>query len=358
MLRCLLHPHTRVARQRSHTLHNIQQLRKFYPDIKRPDPNQPLPWKHFKVPQNSGMQRLYKDQRQSPIHVALYNPKGKAVRPPEPVIMIHGLTSNHAIFDTMTREMNYPYGMISMDLVGRGRSQAPKDGKVGGLKRHVLDFIRVLDFFGYMRTFVVGQDIGGIIGYMACKMFPDRISGIVMIDSGFSKLQVPNVANILSTEIEQISLSDWNTKLRLDETKYKDNVNLKQFIRESENAQQDKLRAVALEDLQSLKNDWTLEFDELIKIRHPIAFVRPEKSALIDEKTQKEIETNMNVKKSTVIKGSDSRHQMMFDPNAAKQIAGIVDYLLSEYDEHRKVQIYFEKIKNSFDEREENRREF
>jgi hypothetical protein len=123
------------------------------------------------------------------------------------------------------------------------------------------------------------------------------------------------------------------------------------------NERKEQLRNAALDDLRSLQEDFNLEFDDLVKIRNPIAVARSERLSLLDAKTQKEIETLMNTKKSVVVKGVETRHHMMFEPQSAKQIAGAIDHLLSEYDEHRKVEILFDKIRTSVDERDNIRYE-
>lgn len=344
----LLRP-TSSSLSRLYFSHRRTQIRSFYPELHRPDPTKPFPWRHVTVPPSKEMQKQYAGLKQYPIHVVTYNPKGKAVRPPEPIVLIHGLTTNYSVFSTLARELNYPYGLIAMDLVGRGQSHKEDEEKTGGLLRHVLDYIRVLNYFGYMRSFIAGQDIGGIIGYLTCLKYPDRINGIAMIDSGFSRAQVSQVQPLLSKEIEHLADGiEWSTRLGFDTMKLQSNVDLQDYINvHNQNTEKSKtqLHSAAIEDLQSLQAVFEPEFDELMKIRNPITLARPERGSLVDSKTQKEIENYMHIKKSVVVKGAESCHQILLEPSFAKQVAVTIDHLLSEYDEHRRVEILFEKIK-------------
>lgn len=139
--------------------------------------NEPIPWKYATIPGDK--KRGIPDLR-----VASFL-RGKAFFPPLPILMIPGLTGTHKTFDSIVREMMYPYGVITYDLRGRGDSGSSDQN---GLKYHIQDYIRVVSFFRQQSVFVVGHEYGATIALNVAKEFPDRISGITILNSGFTRI--------------------------------------------------------------------------------------------------------------------------------------------------------------------------
>lgn len=134
--------------------------RGYYELAEKPqDAEKPFPWRSVRLKQD--------EKTPHPLHVAVYNPKGTSLRPPMPIIMLPGLTSNYKVFSAICRKMNYPYGVLAMDLRGRGMSQVRSDEKQpdqypSSLLEYALDVTRVLKFFHLYKAFIVGYDIGGM----------------------------------------------------------------------------------------------------------------------------------------------------------------------------------------------------
>ncbi|KAL0485761.1 hypothetical protein AKO1_003255, partial [Acrasis kona] len=318
----------------------------YHPLENKPDPSSPFPWNQLKIGPSERMNSLYSSKangrKQHTISVGTYNPKGRAIRPPEPVFFLHGAGQNSAVWDNVARELNYPYGIINMDLYGHGLSFAVDDTNKrpnkGALVRHALDFLRVLNYFGYDKATIVGQDIGGAVATLCTVMFPDRINAMIHVDSGFSDSQAASVQEAIQKEMSE--------GFKVEGTSESFNTihqsNLDHSTTQANDAVNDVLDSLA-KDL-----DFEIEFD-LMKKRNPVSVVRPEKNALLSESSFKEIKTFMNCKTATTIKGANSRHELLSNPAYAKQIAATVDDLLSRYDEHRKIELFFEQIKASRD---------
>ena len=97
------------------------------------------------------------------LKVGVYS-TGKGKRPPQPIVCLHGISSNHKIFAPVIRHLNYPFGVLAMDLRGRGDSMKPPANSADKkymLKRHAEDVIRVLDYFRLTRAALVGHSFGG-----------------------------------------------------------------------------------------------------------------------------------------------------------------------------------------------------
>ena len=78
--------------------------KRLYHELRKPDPTKLIPWRYVQVP---------KDENNPNIQVAVFN-RWKALLPPQPIILLHGLTGNHRELATLVRSSDYPYGIISM----------------------------------------------------------------------------------------------------------------------------------------------------------------------------------------------------------------------------------------------------
>ena len=53
---------------------------------------------------------------------------GRAGTGPDPIVAIHGITSQHRAFNAIARELHHPDGLAAIDLRGRGDSDKPPSG--------------------------------------------------------------------------------------------------------------------------------------------------------------------------------------------------------------------------------------
>jgi pimeloyl-ACP methyl ester carboxylesterase len=353
-----------------------QQQRTIYqalPTDKKPKAEEAFPWRTFTIPSNYLSTYHNNDSSTaSDLHVAAYNPLGKAVKPPNPIILIPGLTTNHRIFDSLARELNYPYGVVSYDLHSRGKS-----GKVSSvtnghtLKQHVYDLMRVLKATHQSSAFLVGYGYGGLIAYLAMKLFPHRVNGLVLLDSGFPKtanvqqqaneeFQIP--AHVLSgflKELDVIAASDAKSANDIrdalfgsDSSKWANAVDVDGFAQYTfENRDPAALRDSVTADLQTLSQE-LLTIEELFKWRHPMAIVRAEKGfpfdtkslPVLDEKTAKLLQQELNVKDKYVTLKGENHYSMLVGKQVA-EVAKAIESLVSKYDVHHRVLSDFESLK-------------
>lgn len=156
--------------------------------------------------------------------------------PGTPVLAVHGITANGHSFARVAAELSGLGGppLIAPDLRGRGLSGHPggshsshsshgpvehglhgshsQDGPRGqatrgshgphgqdsshsrhgsyGLAAHADDAIAVLDAHGVDRTVLVGHSMGAFVACLAAVRHPDRVSGLLLVDGGYS-LPVP-----------------------------------------------------------------------------------------------------------------------------------------------------------------------
>src|SRR5262245_27569535 len=75
------------------------------------------------------------------------------------------------------------YAHVLMDHRGRGRSEAPTDMGGHHMSRYVADVLAVLDDVGAERAVFVGYSFGAHVGFSAALAAPQRLSGLVALDS-------------------------------------------------------------------------------------------------------------------------------------------------------------------------------
>ena len=76
------------------------------------------------------------------------------------------------------------YRFIRFEPRGHGRSDAPHDPSAYGLDTSVEDLLRLLDHLGIEKAYVGGLFMGGGITTRFTLLHPDRVAGLLVIDSG------------------------------------------------------------------------------------------------------------------------------------------------------------------------------
>jgi pimeloyl-ACP methyl ester carboxylesterase len=97
------------------------------------------------------------------------------------VVLVHGLGGNLAGWHlTMVPELQLEYRVITYDLRGHGRSDAPTAGYTTGDMAH--DLLGILDKLGLEKTALVGHSWGADIALHFALLHPERVSELVIIE--------------------------------------------------------------------------------------------------------------------------------------------------------------------------------
>lgn len=96
----------------------------------------------------------------------------------EPVILIHGHSLNHNMWNSQFFELAKKYRTIHYDLRGYGYSSSQKEGEQF---THVDDLIRFMDVLNIEKAHIIGLSLGGYIGTDMLGWYPERIMSAVLV---------------------------------------------------------------------------------------------------------------------------------------------------------------------------------
>jgi lipase len=100
------------------------------------------------------------------------------------VLAAHGVTSSLEVWRTVARELTARrrVALLAPDLRGRGRSvDLPGPYGIGA---HLTDLIAVLDDASAEKAVLVGHSLGGFLAAGLAAQYPERSSGVVLVDGG------------------------------------------------------------------------------------------------------------------------------------------------------------------------------
>lgn len=103
---------------------------------------------------------------------------------PEVLFCVHGLSRNSRDFDYIAAALETQYRVISVDVVGRGKSAWLTDKQQYNYATYVADIVALLDALQLKHVDWLGTSMGGLIGMMLAAHFPDRIKRMIMNDIG------------------------------------------------------------------------------------------------------------------------------------------------------------------------------
>ncbi len=100
--------------------------------------------------------------------------------PGEAVVFSHGYLMDSAMFDPQVAALAPEYRVLTWDQRGFGRSRAADSFTFWDSARDVLG---LLDHLGIERAVLAGMSQGGFVSLRAALLAPDRVRGLVLIDS-------------------------------------------------------------------------------------------------------------------------------------------------------------------------------
>lgn len=98
-----------------------------------------------------------------------------------PVLLVHGYPLSGDLWDGVAERLADSYRLIIPDLRGHGRSESSDSAR---MDEQADDLVAVLGTAGEDRPVVfVGMSMGGYVAFAFCRKYPDRVRGLVLVDS-------------------------------------------------------------------------------------------------------------------------------------------------------------------------------
>jgi acyl-CoA synthetase (AMP-forming)/AMP-acid ligase II/pimeloyl-ACP methyl ester carboxylesterase len=101
-----------------------------------------------------------------------------------PIVMVHGNPTWSFYYRNLIRALRRDYRAIAPDHIGMGLSDKPDDRHYAYTSEQRLrDLEAFIDMLGLKRFTLIGHDWGGIIGTCYAALHPERIAGMVMLNT-------------------------------------------------------------------------------------------------------------------------------------------------------------------------------
>lgn len=100
-----------------------------------------------------------------------------------PALLIHGFPRDRRLWRKIAPLLSDRLAMVAMDRRGYGESDRPSDPAGYDNRTMASDALGLADALGLERFLVVGHDLGSPVAQRLAADHPDRISGLVMLDS-------------------------------------------------------------------------------------------------------------------------------------------------------------------------------
>ena len=99
-----------------------------------------------------------------------------------PLVFLHGVLGSTRVWEHLAAELAADHVVVAPDLFGHGRSDRP-DGDYS-LAGHAATVRDLLDALALDRVTLVGHSLGGGIALEFTYLFPERVTGLVLVASG------------------------------------------------------------------------------------------------------------------------------------------------------------------------------
>jgi pimeloyl-ACP methyl ester carboxylesterase len=108
-------------------------------------------------------------------------PRDVAGRRGQHVLYVHGTGCNAGVWDAHMATVAEAHTPVAIDLPGHGRSQGRG---FRGMADYAEFAVGLADALGWRRFVLAGHSMGGGIALTAALYHPDRIAGLVLVDTG------------------------------------------------------------------------------------------------------------------------------------------------------------------------------
>ncbi len=110
-------------------------------------------------------------------HSIFYTVKGEG----DPILLVHGFGAGIWVWEKQMEALSRSHRVYAIDLIGHGYSDRPR---IPYTPETYLNFLKgFLDRAGIGEVTLIGNSMGGGIGWGTTVLFPDRVKRLVLIDA-------------------------------------------------------------------------------------------------------------------------------------------------------------------------------
>lgn len=102
---------------------------------------------------------------------------------PDPLVLLHAFPVDSRMFNGMRDRLSRRVRVITPDQRGLGRSPLPETEREPSLDDAARDVLAMLDRLGIDRAVFGGCSMGGYLAMAVSRLAPERIAGLVLIDT-------------------------------------------------------------------------------------------------------------------------------------------------------------------------------
>ena len=99
-----------------------------------------------------------------------------------PLLLVHGIPTSSRLWDAVGADLAADFDVVAPDMLGYGESAKPADRDVS-MAAQALLVPPLLDALGLDRVVLVGHDLGGAVAQRVAVEAPERVRGLVLVDS-------------------------------------------------------------------------------------------------------------------------------------------------------------------------------
>lgn len=123
------------------------------------------------------------------------------------VLLTHGFAASSHMFASTVPAIVADHTAIVWDMPGHGRSEAPDDAEQYSVTGSLDLMLGLLDEADAERAVVLGHSLGGYLSLQFALAHPDRVSGVVLVDTG------PGYRNDAARDVWNEMASDYAVNL-------------------------------------------------------------------------------------------------------------------------------------------------
>lgn len=127
----------------------------------------------------------------------------------EPLLLLHGLTSSHAMFKKELAHFQSEYRVITLDARGHGLSEKPESYTLG---EHIEDVKALLDYLEIAKARVLGISMGSYIAQGFTITYPERVEKLVLV-SAKSNGKTSSMQELFARHADELEGLDFQEKI-------------------------------------------------------------------------------------------------------------------------------------------------